>query len=366
MKQDYEKLNFTVGPVMSFPDIKQIGGRDAPYFRTAEFSAVVQDNERLIKNLLGMPQGSRAVFLTGSGTAAMEAVVMNCLTSSDRALIVDGGSFGHRFVELCGIHGVPFDSISLGGGRTLSEEDLRPYDGGPYTSFIVNLHETSTGVLYNGELISDFCRRNGLFLIVDAISCFLADEFDAEKLGADAVVVSSQKALALAPGLSVIAMSGRAVDRVQRAQTASMYFDLKRYLSDGQRGQTPFTPAVNVLLQLHRRLSDIDAAGGVSCECARVAAVARDFRTKVEGLPFELYAQTPSNAVSALRVRCRTRADEIFAVLKDEYDIFVCPNGGALASEVFRVGHIGNITCEDNSRLIDAFHSMISRGRIVV
>ena len=366
MKQDYEKLNFTVGPVMSFDDIKQIGGRDVPYFRTAEFSAVGQQNEMLITKLLGMPQNSRAVFLTASGTAAMEASVMNCLSSSDKALVVDGGSFGHRFAELCRIHGVPFDRIALEGGHALTAEDLRQFDGKSYTAFIVNLHETSTGVLYDGALISDFCRRNGLFLIVDAISCFLADEFDSQKLGADVVVISSQKALALAPGLSIIALSGRAVERVQRSEVRSMYFDLKRYLEDGKRGQTPFTPAVNVLLQLNRRLTDIDSAGGAAVECARVAAVARDFRSKSEGLPFEMYAQTPSNAVSALRVCCRTRADEIFKVLKDEYDIFICPNGGALASEVFRVGHIGNITFEDNSCLIEAFHSMISRGRIVI
>lgn len=366
MKQDYEKLNFTVGPVMSFPDIKEIGGRDVPYFRTDEFSKAGLDNERLIMKLLHMPGGSRAVFLTGSGTAAMEAAVMNCLSAEDKALVVNGGSFGQRFADICRIHSIPVTEIVLPGGSALCREDLEPFEGGGYTAFLVNLHETSTGVLYDTGLISDFCRRNGLLFIADAISCFLADEIDVEKSGIDAVIVSSQKALALAPGLSVIAMNGRAVERVKNNSVRSMYFDLKKYLSDGERGQTPFTPAVNTLLQLNRRLTDIDEAGGAEHECARVAALACDFRRRAAELPFEMYAQTPSNAVTALRVKCRTRADEIFRILKDRYDIFVCPNGGALSGEVFRVGHIGCLSAEDNTVLINAFFKMIERGEIIL
>ena len=150
-----------------------------PYFRTPEFSQVMLQNDRLMLEFSGAPEGSRSVFITGSGTASMEAVVMNLLDSGDKALVVDGGSFGRRFCQLCEIHGVPFDRVVPSPGRSVTADDLKCFDGvGGYTAFIVNIHETSTGVRYDLDLIGDFCRRNGLFLIVDAISSFLADEID--------------------------------------------------------------------------------------------------------------------------------------------------------------------------------------------
>ena len=106
-------LNFTVGPVQSAECVKKIGAEDCPYFRTQEFSDVMLESERLVKKFAGAPEGARAVFITGSGTASMEATVMNVLTPQDRVLVVNGGSFGHRFCELCEIHGVPHDEIKL-------------------------------------------------------------------------------------------------------------------------------------------------------------------------------------------------------------------------------------------------------------
>ena len=117
-------VNFTVGPVQSSENVHAIGAQDVPYFRTAEFSEVMLENERLMLKFVNAPAGSRAVFITGSGTASMEAVVMNVLTPEDRALVVNGGSFGQRFCQLCEVHGVPHDEIRLEAGRGLRREDL--------------------------------------------------------------------------------------------------------------------------------------------------------------------------------------------------------------------------------------------------
>ena len=105
-------LNFTVGPVQANDEVRAIGAEQVPYFRTAEFSEVMLENERILLKLAGAPEGSRAVFLTGSGTAGMEATIMNTLDGDDRVLVVDGGSFGHRFVELLQLHAIPHTIIS--------------------------------------------------------------------------------------------------------------------------------------------------------------------------------------------------------------------------------------------------------------
>lgn len=354
-------INFTVGPVQSCQEVRAIGAENVPYFRTPEFSAVMLENEALMQRFAKAPQGARTVFLTGSGTASMEAAVMNVFGPEDKVLLVNGGSFGQRFCELCQIHQIPFQQIRLATGQALTAEHLVPYEGQGFTGFLVNIHETSTGVRYNPELISDFCRRNGLLLVVDAISSFLADSFEMDRWGVDVMITGSQKALACPPGISVLVLSPRAVERIQGNSVRSMYFDLKSALKNGERGQTPFTPAVGTLLQIHARLKCIEAAGGVEAETAKIAALAADFRSRIASLPLDICSESMSNAVTPLMTR-NCSAYDVFTVLKDEYGIWVCPNGGEFKDKIFRVGHIGDLTVEENRILVDALQDLVRRG----
>ena len=354
-------INFTVGPVQSSPEVLAVGGEHVPYFRTPEFSAVMLENEALMQRFANAPEGARTVFITGSGTASMEAAVMNVLTPDDKVLLVNGGSFGQRFHELCQLHCIPFEEIKLDTGKALTADHLADYENKGFTAFLVNIHETSTGVRYDPDQIGAFCRRNGLLLIVDAISSFLADEFDMEAMGADVMITGSQKALACPPGISVMVLSRRAVERVEQNPVRCMYLDLKSALKNGERGQTPFTPAVGTLLQIHARLKAIEAAGGVKAETAKIAALAADFRSRIADLPLRVCSESLSNAVTPLMTH-NCSAYDIFTVLKDEYGIWVCPNGGEYKDKIFRVGHIGELTVEDNRILSDALHDLVKRG----
>ena len=354
-------LNFTVGPVQSSEEVLELGAQHVPYFRTPEFSTVMLENEELMCRFAKAPIGSRAIFLTGSGTAAMEAAVMNVFRQTDKVLLINGGSFGQRFHELCTIHQIPFDEIRLQSGKALTAGDLLPYENCGYTAFLVNIHETSTGVHYDGGLISDFCRRNRLFLVVDAISSFLADDFPMEDWGVDVMITGSQKALACPPGISALVLSPEAVKRIENNTVQSMYFDLKDALKNGLRGQTPFTPAVGTLLQIHARLRSIENAGGVEVETEKIKELAQDFRDRIQGLPFSICSESLSNAVTPL-TPANCSAYDIFTILKDEYHIWVCPNGGETKDRIFRVGHIGALTKEDNTVLINALNDMKVRG----
>lgn len=357
-------LNFTVGPVQMHQEIMNIGAQQIPYFRTPEFSQVMMENERIVCSFAKAPKNSRAVFLTGSGTASMEAVVMNCLSKDDKVLVIEGGGFGQRFVELCKCHDVICTSLHIEPGKTLHEEDLVPYEGKGYTAFLVNIHETSTGVYYNPILISEFCKRNNLFLVVDAISSFFADEFEMDEWGVNVMITGSQKALAVPPGISIIIMDEVAQRRANENQSKCMYFDLKNALKNGERGQTPFTPAVGILLQINERLRMIVKAGGYESENRKIADLAQDFRKKMleAELPFEFFSESMSNAVTALKTSGNTNAYTVFEILKDQYGIWVCPNGGELGKKIFRVGHIGALTKKDNDTLIEAMKNMQERG----
>lgn len=362
-------LNFAVGPVQMDPEIMKIGAEEIPYFRTPEFSELMKENEQMMLAFAGAGEGARTLFLAGSGTAAMEAAVINLFTGQDKLLVVNGGSFGERFAKICRVHRIPHTEIRLTTGKKLTKEALEPYEHQGYTGFLVNVHETSTGVYYDMDLIGDFCKRNALCLVADAISSFLADPFDMERWGVALMLTSSQKALALPPGLAALVLSKEAVKRVEQMEVQSLYLDLKDYLKDGERGQTPYTPAVGILMQLHERLRRLDEEKAVCpAENERIRAVAKDFRERIRELPFSIVSESLSNAETPLHPT-GTKADgspvsakEIVQILKDEYGIFVCPNGGALADTVFRVGHMGNLTIEDNQRLADALKEMQNRG----
>lgn len=356
-------LNFTVGPVMSSDAVLAIGDEQVPYFRTPEFSELMLENERLVKKFAKAEDNARVVFITGSGTASMEASVMNVFTPQDKVLVINGGSFGHRFVQICQIHDIPYTEINPGFGHNVTAEMMAPFENQGYTGFLVNLDETSTGVLYDIKLISDFCKRNNIFLVVDSISSFLCDPFDMKALDVQVMITGSQKALACPPGISLIVLSEKAVDRVYNNKVKSLYFDLKDALKNGERGQTPFTCAVGILRQINMRLKEIETSGGVEFENKRIASQAQDFRDRIKGLPFEIVSESLPNAVTPLHPTT-VSAYDIFTILKDEYQIWICPNGGDLKDKVFRIGHIGALTHDDNTTLVNAFKDLQRRGII--
>ena len=315
-------LNFTVGPVMASEAVCAVGAEQVPYFRTPEFSEVMFENEKLMLEFAKAPEGSRVAFMTNSSTGSMEATVMNCFSPEDKVLVINGGSFGQRFAELCDIHDIPYVVLHLEHGQKLTKERLYEYDNLGFTGLLVNIDETSTGVLYDSEMIGEFCRKNNIFYVCDCVSAFLADPFDMEHCGADVMITGSQKVLACHPGVSMTVLAPRAVERVNKAEVKSMYFNLSDVLKNMERGQTPFTPAVGILRQINTRLKEIKVAGGANAEIARVAAQAQDFREKIKELPFEFVSESPANGVTPVHP-LNADAYEIFTELKDKYNIWI-------------------------------------------
>lgn len=264
-------LNFTVGPVMSDPDVLEVASNSTPYFRTPDFSSIMLENEKLMLKFLDAPPDSRCVFLTTSGTGGMESCVMNILNKNNKVIVINGGSFGQRFVELVKLHNIEHTVVSCEFGKQIRMEQLEVLSGQGYTALLVNMNETSSGVLYDMPMIAEFCKRNNILLIVDAISAFIADELDMTDFGAAAVITGSQKALAVQAGVSIIALAPAALERINNNPERCMYMSLKLALKNMERGQTPFTPAVTTLLQINTRLTSISKWGGY-CRRGKLSA----------------------------------------------------------------------------------------------
>lgn len=332
-----------------------------PYFRTKEFSELMMDSDRLLRNFMNAGEGAKSIYLTASGTAAMESVVMNCLTCEDKALIIEGGTFGHRFAEICRIHHIPHISLHLNPDEKLTDAHIRDFDGQGVTALLVNIDETSTGQLYDVKILSDFCRRNYCYFIVDAISSFLIDPYDMVGNGIDVTIVSSQKGMCIAPGLSVVVLSGRMIaNRIKDRSIDSLYFNYSEYLKNFERGQTPFTPCVGILLEMNRALHMIHEEG-VSSFLEKIDRVAKDFRSRTKELPVSLPSFPLSNAVTPLIFKDKI-AKRVFEILKTEHGIFVNPTGGDREETVLRVAHIGDITVKDNEMLISAMKEAVAKA----
>lgn len=352
---------FTIGPVEMFPYTLEESSKQLPYFRTPEFSDAVLKCSDMLKEFAYADKSDEVVLLTCSGTGAMEATVINCLTKNDKVLIINGGSFGNRFVQLADLHGIPNEVLRLEGETAFEQNMLDKFDGKGFTALMVNIDETSTAQLYPIKVLSDFCKKNNMLFIVDAISSFLLDDIKFSECGIDAMIVSSQKALALAPGLSFVMLSERMInERVDKIDSGNMYMDFKDHLINGKRGQTPFTPAVGTILQMKDRLEHISKTG-VEHEINRSAEVAKDFRERIKELPPEMIRLPKypmSNACTAIYFD-GDNAKVVYEKLKSDYGMVLTPSGGKMENKILRVGHLGNHSINDNIELVSAIKDVM-------
>jgi len=352
------KILFTPGPVMMDPEIIKTAAVQIPYSRTADFSKLVLRAEEAMISLLNAPKGSRVVFITGSGTAAMEAAVLNFIHPGQSVAAVDGGTFGHRFVEICERHQVPVQRVQVDRDPLTDGKALGQVRG-PVGALLINGHETSIGHLYDLAATAEFTQSHDALHIVDAIGMFCTDKIDMTESNIDVLIVSSNKGLALAPGMSILVMSPRALSRlVETPRTYSL--DVRATLTDGLRGQTPFTPAIGVFLQLDARLSKLSRPA-LAAACEHAGQMAAYFRKNIDGLPLRLYSQHLPNALTPLEVSGGAMtARGIVDRLDREYGLLVGPNGGALADKVFRVSHMGNLKISDLDMLLSALKKVLS------
>ena len=285
--------------------ILRIAGEPFPYMRTALFSEIVKDSERMLLELIHCP----------------------------------GGSFGYRWKSLCEYYQVQNEVFEVPFARDIDYAQLEIAVAASRPDvFLCQHHETSTGQLFDLKKISAICRKHNVSLVVDAISSFLSDDLDMEELNIDICITSSQKGLNIAPGLSFLFLSPRILqtDFLHK----SYYFDFAENLKNLERGQTPYSPATSLFMQLHARLKE-NVVLGVDKIIASVRAKALYFRELCRQNGWEIPAEVPSNCITGFFVR--QNRDILFNELLKQ-DIFIMPGGTPC---YFRVSHLGVQSEED-------------------
>jgi aspartate aminotransferase-like enzyme len=318
--------------------------RSLPYFRAEPFAEVVKRTSADMAYIF--QTASAPLPVTASGTGLMEMAVINLLDPGARAVVFNGGTFGHRWVEICETYGVNVSEFRTAPGRSPdlnSFEEMLMSTG--VDAVFINMHETSTGYLYDIEQIGSIVRRRGCLFIVDAISAIAADTFCMDEWSVDCALVGSQKALGVMPGLGYIAFSDRAVERSSRVQRGRYYFDARTYARNLTRGMTPFTPAMVALLQVEERCRQIREMG-LDAWIGRQADLAGAFRRRLLKYPeFSMFPERLSNAMSAVTLPADITNTQIVGYMRDKYDWWFAPNGND-QNHYLRVSHMGDFTPE--------------------
>ncbi len=331
-------------------EIAAIGSQPIPYMRTEEFSEINLESERILLDLIHC-QGGRTIIYTGSGTGAMSAVVENYVSTKKKAIAINGGSFGRRWVSLCEYYGVPVVNFKVPFAKDIDYEELeRTVEKERPEVFLCQHHETSTGQLFNLKRISEICHRHNVSLVVDVISTFLAEELDMDALGIDICVTSTQKGLNIPSGLSILFISKR-LEGYEYSHKG-YYWDFEDNLSNLKRGQTPFSPATLLYLQLNARLRQIKEQGGETCNISQVRHRAMVFREECRKYGWTMPAENPSYAITAIQTK-DTVERRIFRGLIERYETYIMPGS---VPGFYRISHMGLQTDEELRTLAERIH----------
>ena len=348
-RKNRDYILYTVGPVEMFDRTLEVRSRPIPYFRNQAFSDVMFELDKSLKELLHTASDNEIIYLTASGTDAMDATVTNLFSKEDKLLIINGGSFGKRFIEIAEFYHIPYDTIDVPEDRDLVKEDFLPFEDNKYTGLLVNIDETSIAKLYDINLLEDFALRHNALLVVDAISSFLCDTYEMDKHHIDVTIFSSQKGLCISPGLAFVALSKKAINKLND-KSLSYYSNFRDYMKNMERGQTPFTPAVGTIfeaLDMVRYIKELSLDAWLK----RIEDNALYFRSELVKRGFKLPEFKMSNAVTMFFTP-NNSAHDLKEYLASK-GLFINPSSGKWADSAVRVAHIGDLNKEDYNLLLD-------------
>lgn len=338
-KRKKNKL-FVPGPVNTAEGMENI-----PYFRDSKFADLVLENEKFLMKAIGCKRG-RVIPYTLSGTGAMDAIITNLIDEKDKILVIDGGTFGKRWHQICNFYKKNVISYFVKFGKDIDIEDFKKFINkiNP-TVILMQHHETSSGQLHNVKKIGQAIQNKNILFVVDAMCSFLTDVYDMDEFRVDITLISTQKGLQLDAGISSVVLNEKTVRRSAKIKKINYYNNFDTYLEYHNlgRGQAPFTPAVKLTCQLNKKLRELN----IKKEIKNTKEKAEFFRKKITGLPLKTVAETPSNFLTGLLITDKKyNTEDLNNFLKKE-NIFICPTtnvGNYLensSNKYFRVAHTG-------------------------
>ncbi|MEB3271646.1 MAG: alanine--glyoxylate aminotransferase family protein [Synechococcus sp.] len=346
-----DKLTLMIpGPTPVPETVLQALGRHPIGHRSADFQAIVRHTT---EQLQWLHQTTNDVLvITGSGTAAMEAGIINTLSRGDRVLCGDNGKFGERWVKVARAYGLEVQVIQAEWGQPLDPAAfgaaLEADTAKAIKAVILTHSETSTGVINDLEAIAAHVRAHGTAItIADCVTSLGACSVPMDAWGVDVIGSGSQKGYMMPPGLSFVAMSERAWAASERSDLPKFYLDLSKYRKAARQDSNPFTPAINLYFALEAALQMMQAEG-LEAIFARHERHRRATQAAMQAIGLPLYAAAGhgSPAITAVAPQ-GIDAESLRKEVRKRFDILLAGGQDHLKGKVFRIGHLGFVADRD-------------------
>lgn len=354
---------FTPGPTALHPAISAALARPILYHRSDEFRALLRECRAGLQAFLKTDH--EVLILTASGTGGMEAALVNVLSPGDAMLALVAGSFGERWAGIGKAHGMDVHVIEAAWGEAVSAGAVsQALEKNPaIRAVFVQLNESSTGAAHDVQALAGIVReKNDTLLVVDAISGAGAIPLETKAWGVDVVVVGSQKALALPPGLVFLSVSPRAWERVESTRGPRFYFDLRGERKAQLEGESAFTPAISNVMALKAALDFVTSLGGVDALVKNAHGLAAMTRAAARALRVPLVAKRhPGDALTALYPPPDVEAAAVVKALRSDFASTVAGGQGRLKGKIFRIAHLGYYDATDILGLLGTLEIVLKK-----
>jgi aspartate aminotransferase-like enzyme len=344
----------TPGPTPVPPEVLAATAAPMIHHRTPEFRTILA---RVLERLQQVFRTEREVVLFSSGgTGAMESAVANLCSPGDRVLVVSHGYFGERWAAITRSYGCDVDHLRYEWGEIPTPDDVaaRAEESGAKVVFLTH-SETSTGVVADIRAIAEPLNGSDALIAVDAISSLAAVPLETDAWGLDVVVTSSHKALMAPAGLAAVALSPRAIAAMRAATSPRFYFDWERTLAAHAKHDTPFSPAISLVIGLDVALGIVLGAG-LDAAHERHVRLGRACRAGAKAMGLELFSPDEDRAavVTAIRVPSDIDSSAIVLAMRERSGVTVVGGQGELKGKIVRIGHIGYIDVHDVATALTA------------
>ncbi len=310
------------------------------HHRTPQFNKIFEEARAGLKKLFGTKND--VLMLASSGTGAMEAAVANLFSPGDKVLVINGGKFGERWLNISNAFGLrPIEmKVEWGQAVKVAEVEKQLKAHGDIKGVMIQASETSTTVLHPVKEIAKLTKNGPLFL-VDGVTAVGVVSIPLDEWGLDVLITGSQKALMLPPGLGFIALSDRAWERTKTAKLPRFYFDLNLERKNQQKGSGAFTPAVSLIFGVRASMTLLQKEG-LDQVYARHERLCRATRAAATALGLKLLApDSPSPAATGIYLPDGVDADKVLDYLRDHMKITLAEGQDQLKGKVIRIAHIG-------------------------
>lgn len=313
------------------------------HHRTNEFQEILKEVEENLKYVFCTKND--VLIFASSGTGAMEGSVANLLNPGDTAIVARGGKFGERWTELCEAYGINAVNIDVAWGDAVTPKQIESgLKNNPSAKAVfITQCETSTGVATDVEAIAKIVSKSQAVLVVDAISSLGAMELKMDEWGVDVVVSGSQKGLMIPPGLAFAALSEKAWQMASQSKCPKYYFDFTKARKAIQKTDTPYTPAVSLVIGLNEALKMIRAEG-LENVIARHSRLAQATRNAMGAMGLELFSQYPSNTVTPVKVPAGVDGEKLVKNIRSKYGISIAGGQEEMKGKIFRIACLGYVS----------------------